>query len=156
MQVKEEWKGMQYTDLTRKELQREYSRLTRKYTDFIRQPVELDLTTEDPLPGCANRRAVKHFWHCAGQGAARYGAAHPAQARTPWRPLATMPGCAHRTVELCRKAGVRFDAIDHCTVLARTIPEDIRSDELTHVASVFAVSARMAALESLQGTLMRA
>jgi len=34
---------MQYTDLTRKELQREYSRLTRKYTDFIRQPVELDL-----------------------------------------------------------------------------------------------------------------
>ena len=67
-----------------------------------------------------------------------------------------MPGCAHRTVELCRKAGVRFDAIDHCTVLARTIPEDIRSDELTHVASVFAVSARMAALESLQGTLMRA
>ena len=48
---------MQYTDLTRKELQREYSRLTRKYTDFIRQPVELDLTTEDPLPGCANRRA---------------------------------------------------------------------------------------------------
>ena len=26
---------MQYTDLTRKELQREYSRLTRKYTDFI-------------------------------------------------------------------------------------------------------------------------
>ena len=44
MQVKEEWKGMQYTDLTRKELQREYSRLTRKYTDFIRQPVELDLT----------------------------------------------------------------------------------------------------------------
>ena len=52
---------MQYTDLTRKELQREYSRLTRKYTDFIRQPVELDLTTEDSLPGCANRRAVKHF-----------------------------------------------------------------------------------------------
>ena len=51
MQVKEEWKGMQYTDLTRKELQREYSRLTRKYTDFIRQPVELDLTTEEPLPG---------------------------------------------------------------------------------------------------------
>ena len=49
---------MQYTDLTRKELQREYSRLTRKYTDFIRQPVELDLTTEDPLPGCANRRAL--------------------------------------------------------------------------------------------------
>ena len=80
----------------------------------------------------------------------------PAQAPDAVAALATMPGCAHRTVELCRKAGVRFDAIDHCTVLARTIPEDIRSDELTHVASVFAVSARMAALESLQGTLMRA
>ena len=134
---------MQYTDLTRKELQREYSRLTRKYTDFIRQPVELDLTTEDSLPGCANRLRDT-------------GAAHPAQAPDAVAALATMPGCAHRTVELCRKAGVRFDAIDHCTVLARTIPEDIRSDELTHVASVFAVSARMAALESLQGTLMRA
>ena len=127
---------MQYTDLTRKELQREYSRLTRKYTDFIRQPVELDLTTEDSLPGCTNRRAVKHFGTVLDKELRDTGAAHP--------------------VELCRKAGVRFDAIDHCTVLARTIPEDIRSDELTHVASVFAVSARMAALESLQGTLMRA
>lgn len=58
---------MQYTDLTRKELQREYSRLTRKYTDFIRQPVELDLTTEEPLPGCANRRAVKHFGTVLGK-----------------------------------------------------------------------------------------
>ena len=138
---------MQYTDLTRKELQREYSRLTRKYTDFIRQPVELDLTTEDSLPGCANRRAVKHFGTVLDKELRDTGAVAA---------LATMPGCAHRTVELCRKAGVRFDAIDHCTVLARTIPEDIRSDELTHVASVFAVSARMAALESLQGTLMRA
>ena len=156
---------MQYTDLTRKELQREYSRLTRKYTDFIRQPVEslrqpqpveLDLTTEDPLPGCANRRAVKHFGTVLDKELRDTGAAHPAQAPDAVAALATMPGCAHRTVELCRKAGVRFDAIDHCTVLARTIPEDIRSDELTHVASVFAVSARMAALESLQGTLMRA
>ena len=139
---------MQYTDLTRKELQREYSRLTRKYTDFIRQPVELDLTTEDPLPGCANRRAVKHFGTVLDKELRDTGAAHPAQAPDAVAALATMPGCAHRTVELCRKAGVRFDAIDHCTVLARTIPEDIRSDELTHVASVFAVSARMAALES--------
>lgn len=147
---------MQYTDLTRKELQREYSRLTRKYTDLIRQPVELDLTTEDSLPGCANRRAVKHFGTVLDKELRDTGAAHPAQAPDAVAALATMPGCAHRTVELCRKAGVRFDAIDHCTVLARTIPEDIRSDELTHVASVFAVSARMAALESLQGTLMRA
>ena len=113
---------MQYTDLTRKELQREYSRLTRKYMDFIRQPVELDLTTEDPLPGCANRRAVKHFGTVLGKALRDTGAAHPAQAPDAVAALATMPG----------------------------------SDELTHVASVFAVSARMAALESLQGTLMRA
>ena len=143
---------MQYTDLTRKELQREYSRLTRKYTDFIRQPVELDLTTEDPLPGCANRRAVKHFGTVLDKELRDTGAAHPAQAPDAVAALATMPGCAHRTVELCRKAGVRFDTIDHCTVLARTIPEDIRSDELNHVASIFAISARMAALERLRKT----
>ena len=80
---------MQYTDLTRKELQREYSRLTRKYTDFIRQPVELDLTTEDPLPGCANRRAVKHFGTVLGKELRDTGAAHPAQVKVPglgcWR-----------------------------------------------------------------------
>ena len=58
MQVKEEWKSMQYTDLTRKELQREYSRLTRKYTDFIRQPVELDLTNGGSA-GRAARTAVR-------------------------------------------------------------------------------------------------
>ena len=91
---------MQYTDLTRKELQREYSRLTRKYTDFIRQPVELDLTTEDSLPGCANRRAVKHFGTVLGKELRDTGAAHPAQAPDAVAALATMPGCAHRTVEL--------------------------------------------------------
>lgn len=68
---------MQYTDLTRKELQREYSRLTRKYTDFIRQPLELDLTTEDPLPGCANRRAVKHFGTVLDKELRDTGAAPP-------------------------------------------------------------------------------
>ena len=61
--------------------------------------------------------------------------------------------CASRTVELCRQAGVRFDAIDHSTVLARIIPADARSEELTHAASVFAISARLAALESLQSVL---
>lgn len=94
---------MQYTDLTRKELQREYSRLTRKYTDFIRQPVELDLTTEEPLPGCANRRALKHFGTVLDKELRDTGAAHPAQAPDAVAALATMPGCAHRTVELCRK-----------------------------------------------------
>ncbi len=115
--------------------------------------MELDLTTEDPLPGCANRRAVKHFGTVLDK-AARYRRSPPRPHRTPGGP-GHDAGCAHRTVELCRKAGVRFDAIDHCTVLARTIPEDIRSDELTH-ASVFAVQRPHGCIESLQGTLMRA
>ena len=147
---------MQYTDLTRKELQREYSRLTRKYTDFIRQPVELDLTAEEPLPCCASRRAVKHFGTVLDKELRDTGAAHPAQAPDAVAALATMPGCAHRTVELCRQAGVCFDAVDHSTVLARIIPIDAQSDQLTRAAGVFAISARMAALESLRGTLMRA
>ena len=82
---------MQYTDLTRKELQREYSRLTRKYTDFIRQPVELDLTTEDSLQGCANRRAVKHFGTVLDKELRDTGAAHPAQAPDAVAALAAMP-----------------------------------------------------------------
>ena len=81
---------MQYTDLTRKELQREYSRLTRKYTDFIRQPVELDLTTEEPLPGCANRRAVKHFGTVLDKELRDTGAAPPKH-RTLWRPWPRCP-----------------------------------------------------------------
>ena len=53
---------MQYTELTRKELQREYTRLTQRYTSFIREPLELDMTAEDPLlGGCASRRAVRHL-----------------------------------------------------------------------------------------------
>ena len=148
---------MQYTDLTRKELQREYDRVARKYTNLLREPLALDMTVQDPLLGqSSSQRAVRHFGTVLGKELSDTGAAHPTVAGDAVAALSTMPGCAHRTVELCRKAGVRFDAIDHCTVLARTIPEDIRSDELTHVASVFAVSARMAALESLQGTLMRA
>ena len=67
--------------------------------------------------------------------------------------LSTMPGCAHRTAELCRQAGVRFDAVDHSTILARIIPVDAGSEQLAHAASVFAISARIAALESLQGML---
>ena len=48
---------MQYTELTRKELQREYTRLTQRYTSFIREPLELDMAAEDPLlGGCASRR----------------------------------------------------------------------------------------------------
>ena len=38
---------MRYTELTKKELQREYTKLTRRYTDFVREPLELDMTAED-------------------------------------------------------------------------------------------------------------
>ena len=145
---------MQYTELTRKELQREYTRLTQRYSSYMREPMELDMRAEDPLLGrCENRRAAKHFGTVLGKELSDTGAAQPAPVEDAVAALATMPGCASRTVELCRQAGVRFDAIDHSTVLARIIPADARSEELTHAASVFAISARLAALESLQSVL---
>ena len=129
---------MQYTDLTRKELQREYDRVARKYTNLLREPLALDMTVQDPLLGqSSSQRAVRHFGTVLGKELSDTGA-------------------AHRTVELCRQAGVCFDAVDHSTVLARIIPVDAQSDQLTRAAGVFAISARMAALESLRGTLMRA
>ena len=127
---------MRYTELTKKELQREYTKLTRRYTDFVREPLELDMTAEDIFGKSESRRAARHFGTVLGKELSDTGAAQPA-----------------RTVELCRQAGVRFDAIDHSTVLARIIPADARSEELTHAASVFAISARLAALESLQSVL---
>lgn len=148
---------MQYTELTKKELQREYNRLAQRYSGFVRTPVELDMTAEDPL--CAtrgNRRAVRHFGTVLGRELGDTGAARTAEAEDAVAALSTMPGCAHRTVELCRRAGVRFDAVDHSTVLARIIPVDAKSEQLTYAAGVFAVSARMAALESLRTTLLRA
>ncbi len=148
---------MQYTELTRKEWQREYNRVTRRYTSLLREPLELDMTAEDPLLGRSNsQRAVRHFGTVLGRELSDTGAAHPTAVEDAVAALSTMPGCAHRTVELCRKAGVCFDAVDHNTVLARIIPVDAPSDQLTRAAGVFAISARMAALESLQGTLMRA
>ena len=147
---------MRYTELTKKELQREYTKLTRRYTDFVREPLELDMTAEDIFGKSESRRAARHFGTVLGKELSDTGAARPAPAQDAVAALATMPGCAHRTVELCRKAGVRFDAVDHSTVLARIIPVDAKSEQLTHAASVFAVSARMAAVERLQGTLMRA
>lgn len=40
---------MQYTELTRKELQREYTRMTQRYSSYMREPMELDMRAEDPL-----------------------------------------------------------------------------------------------------------
>ena len=147
---------MRYTDLTKKELQREYTKLMRRYSDFVRCPPELDMAAEDALLGASeNRRAARHFGTVLGKELSDTGAAQPAPAADAVAALATMPGCAHRTVELCRKAGVRFDAVDHCTVLARVIPADARAEQLTRAAGVFAISARLAALESLGGVLLR-
>ena len=144
---------MRYTELTKKELQREYTKLTRRYTDFVREPLELDMTAEDIFGKSESRRAARHFGTVLGKELSDTGAAQPAPVEDAVAALATMPGCAPRTVELCRQAGVRFDAIDHSTVLARIIPADARSEELAHAASVFAISARLAALESLQSVL---
>ena len=146
---------MQYTELTRKELQREYTKLTRRYTDFVREPLELDMTAEDTFGKSESRRAARHFGTVLGKELSDTGAARPTPAEDAVAALCTMPGCANRTVELCRRAGVLFDAVDHSTVLARIIPFDAKSEQLTHAASLFAISARLAALESLRGTLLR-
>ena len=121
---------MQYTDLTRKELQREYDRVARKYTNLLREPLALDMTVQDPLLGqSSSQRAVRHFGTVLGKELSDTGAAHPTAAGDAVAALSTMPGCAHRTVELCRQAGVCFDAVDHSTVLARIIPVDAQSDQ---------------------------
>ena len=138
---------MQYTDLTRKELQREYSRLTRKYTDFIRQPVELDLTTEEPLPGLREPPVREAFGAMLDRGCAI-----PAQPHLKHRTLLSVqPRCGGATARWAvPQSGCRFDAIDHCTVLARTIGgypvrrADPRCQRLC-------CPAPMAPLESLQG-----
>lgn len=96
---------------------------------------------------------ARHFGTVLNKELSDSGAARPTDAQDAVAALSTMPGCAHRTAELCRQAGVRFDAVDHSTILARIIPVDAGSEQLAHAASVFAISARIAALESLQGML---
>ena len=69
---------MQYTDLTRKELQREYDRVARKYTNLLREPLALDMTVQDPLLGqSSSQRAVRHFGTVLGKELSDTGAAHP-------------------------------------------------------------------------------
>ena len=147
---------MQYTELTKKELQREYDRVARKYQEYVRNPLTLDMAAADDQEERPCQRAKKHFGTVLYRELRDTGAASPAEPENAVAVLNTLPGCATRTVELCRKAGVCFAAVDHNTVLARIIPEDARSDELTHAASVFALSARMAALESMSGSLQLA
>ena len=75
---------MQYTDLTRKELQREYDRVARKYTNLLREPLALDMTVQDPLLGqSSSQRAVRHFGTVLGKELSDTGAAHPTVAGGP-------------------------------------------------------------------------
>ena len=123
---------MQYTDLTKKELQREYNRMARRYTGFVREPLQLDMAEEDPLLGKSESlRAARHFGTVLNKELSDSGAARPTDAQDAVAALSTMPG----------------------TILARIIPVDAGSEQLAHAASVFAISARIAALESLQGML---
>ena len=101
---------MQYTDLTKKELQREYNRMARRYTGFVREPLQLDMAEEDPLLGKSESlRAARHFGTVLNKELSDSGAARPTDAQDAVAALSTMPGCAHRTAELCRQAGVRFE-----------------------------------------------
>lgn len=145
---------MQYTGLTKKEWQREYTKLTRQYTSFLRAPLDLDMVS--PELQSAGSRAARHFGNVLGKELRDTGAAQPTSVQDAAAALSTLPGCARRTAELAAKVGVRVDAVNHNTVLARTIPAEAGKEQLTHAASLFAISARLAALESLSGTLMRA
>ena len=114
---------MQYTDLTKKELQREYNRMARRYTGFVREPLQLDMAEEDPLLGKSESlRAARHFGTVLNKELSDSGAARPTDAQDAVAALSTMPGCAHRTAELCRQAGVRFDAV----ITARSWPASSR------------------------------
>ena len=85
---------MRYTELTKKELQREYTKLTRRYTDFVREPLELDMTAEDTFGKSESRRAARHFGTVLGKELSDTGAAQPAPVEDAVAALATMPGCA--------------------------------------------------------------
>ena len=61
---------MRYTELTKKELQREYTKLARRYTDFVREPLELDMTAEDTFGKSESRRAARHFGTVLGKNSA--------------------------------------------------------------------------------------
>jgi len=57
---------MQYTELTRKELQREYTRMTQRYSSYMREPMELDMRAEDPAGTVREPAGCKAFRHGAG------------------------------------------------------------------------------------------
>ena len=76
---------MQYTELTRKELQREYTRLTQRYSSYMREPMELDMRAEDPLLGrCENRRAASISARCWARNLAILAQHAPRLRRMPW------------------------------------------------------------------------
>ena len=73
---------MQYTDLTKKELQREYNRMARRYTGFVREPLQLDMAEEDPLLGKSESlRAARHFGTVLNKELSDSGAARPTDAQ---------------------------------------------------------------------------
>lgn len=145
---------MQYTDLTKKELQREYNRMARRYTGFVREPLQLDMAEEDPLLGKSESlRAARHFGTVLNKELSDSGAARPTDAQDAVAALSTMPGLCppHRRVVPPGWRPVRRGGSQHDP--GRIIPVDAGSEQLAHAASVFAISARIAALESLQGML---
>ena len=99
---------MRYTELTKIELQREYTKLTRRYTDFVREPLELDMTAEDIFGKSESRRAARHFGTVLGKELSDTGAARPTPAEDAVAALCTMPGCANRTVEPLPQGGRPF------------------------------------------------
>ena len=153
---------MQYTELTRKELQREYTRLTQRYSSYMREPMELDMRAEDPLLGrCENRRAAKHFGTVLGKELSDTGAARPTPAEDAVAALCTMPGCANRTVELSlgKATDYKVSYSKYVVLRAERRAQQMAAYEnqqrMIEKTEEFAISARLAALESLRGTMLR-
>ncbi len=68
---------MRYTELTKKRIAAEYTKLTRRYTDFVRDR-ELDMAAEDTF-GKSESAAARHFGTVLGKELSDTGAAQPAR-----------------------------------------------------------------------------
>ena len=101
---------MRYTELTKKELQREYTKLTRRYTDFVREPLELDMTAEDIFGKSESRRAARHFGTVLGPG-------YHAGLRPPYCRALPPGGCPVR----CHRPQHRIGAYHSCGRAVRRV-----------------------------------
>ena len=226
---------MQYQDMTKKEMQREYHRLCQRYQEYEQQGLQLDLSRGKPAPeqlalsqrmlGELNSRSVldsEDGTDCRNYGGldgipeakallAGMIGVRPEQVMVggnssltmmfdilshamldgllrpkfeqvisifreeldgsgiaSWTEprggyflsFDTMPGCAARTVELCRRAGVKFTPAgstwpygrDPQDSNIRIAPSFASAEEIEPAARLFTICVRLATLEKLAAT----